>query len=270
MIKKIKTVLAKKFYEAPKNQAELMAVMEEAKENGLLEENSLKIFEETLQLEKMQVRDVMVPRGNMVILELSAPQEVLLKQIVDSAHSRFPVVGNNHDEVQGILFAKDILHHFVNNQTVDFNCVEYLRPSIIVPESKRLGTLLKEFQQKKSHMAIVMDEYEGVSGLITIEDILEQIVGNIDDEHDFEQDNIIAHQKGRYLIKAQTPLNEFNDFFKVKLESKKDIETIAGLVGQMLGYLPKQLDEIKIQKFNFKVLKSNSRRLELLEVIVDG
>ena len=268
MMNKIKAILAKKFYEAPKSQAELMAVMEEAKENGLLEENSLKIFEETLQLEKMQVRDVMVPRSNMIVLELSASREDLLKKVVDSAHSRFPVVGENHDEVQGILFAKDILRHFVNKQKVEFK--EYLRPSIIVPESKRLVNLLKEFQQKKNHMAIVMDEYEGISGLITIEDILEQIVGNIDDEHDFEQDNIIAHQKGRYLIKAQTSLNEFNEFFKTEIESQQDIETIAGLVSQVLGYLPKQFDEVKIQKFQFKVLKANSRRLELLEVIIDG
>lgn len=268
MISKIKKNLAKKFYEAPKSQAELMAVVEEARKNGLLEANSLKIFEETIQLEKMQVRDVMVPRSNMIVLELSASREDLLKKVVDSAHSRFPVVANNLDEVQGILFAKDILRHFVNNETVEFR--EYLRPSIIVPESKRLVNLLKEFQQKKNHMAIVMDEYEGISGLITIEDILEQIVGNIDDEHDFEQDNIIAHQKGRYLIKAQTSLNEFNEFFKTEIESKQDIETIAGLVSQVLGYLPKQFDEIKIQKFQFKVLKANSRRLELLEVIIDG
>jgi magnesium and cobalt transporter len=269
MIKKIKEKLTDFFYEAPKNRDELMSVLKEAQDNNLLELQSLRIIEETLQLEKMQVRDVMIPRSNMIILELASPREDLLKIIVDSAHSRFPVVGNNQDEVQGILFAKDILHHFVSNKNVDFSCKEYLRPSIIVPESKQLGILLQEFQQKKSHMAIVVDEYGGISGLITIEDILEQIVGNIDDEHDFEQENIIAHQKNRFLIKAQTSIREFNEFFAVEIESEsgKESETIAGLVSQILGYLPKQFDEITIQNFHFKVLKANSRKVDLLEVV---
>jgi magnesium and cobalt transporter len=268
MIKKIKARLTNFFYEAPKNRDELMSVLKEAQDNELLELQSLRIIEETLQLEKMQVRDVMIPRSNMVILELASSREEILKIIVDSAHSRFPVVGNNHDEVQGILFAKDILHHFVNNKNIDFNCKEYLRPSIIIPESKQLGVLLQEFQQKKNHMAIVMDEYGGISGLITIEDILEQIVGNIDDEHDLEKNNIVDYSEGRFLIKAETSISEFNEFFEVEInsESDKESETIAGLVSQILGYLPKQFDEINILNFKFKVLKANSRKVHLLEV----
>jgi magnesium and cobalt transporter len=185
--------------------------------------------------------------------------------MVKSAHSRFPVLNSQEDKVQGVILAKDLLSHLANDQQKEFSYKEYLRPAILVPESKTLGALLRDFQQKHSHMAIVMDEYGEIAGLVTLEDVLEQIVGEIEDEHDFEEDNIIDFGDGRYLLKANTPLEEFNEFFQVSLDVS-DVDTVAGFVIAGFTYLPDQMSEIDLQGFNFKVLKTDSRRLHLLEV----
>ncbi|SFV61349.1 Magnesium and cobalt efflux protein CorC [hydrothermal vent metagenome] len=262
MINWLKNKLAKKLCQSPKNQDELIKCINKAQLDNVIDIHSLNVIEKTLQLEKMQVRDVMVPLSKMVTVEQNIKLDELLKKVVASSHSRFPVVDNN--DILGMLLAKDILNSFIDDGD-KFNFKESLRSIIIVPESKRLSVLLKEFQQKKSHMAVVLDEYESISGLITLEDILEQIVGDIDDEYDLESDNIIAHKDKRFLVKAQTPLDEFNEFFKTEIKS--DVDTISGLVVHAFGYLPKQLESITISDFDFKVLQTDSRRIYLLEVI---
>jgi magnesium and cobalt transporter len=201
----------------------------------------------------------------MVLIKNKASAKDLLEIMVKSAHSRFPVLNAKEDKIQGIVLAKDLLGCLAGNQKKEFNYKEYLRPAVLVPESKTLGGLLRDFQQKHSHMAVVMDEYGEIAGLVTLEDVLEQIVGEIEDEHDFEEDNIIDFGEGRYLLKANTPLEEFNEFFEVALETN-DVDTVAGFVVAGFTYLPEQMSEINLQGFNFKVLKTDSRRLHLLEV----
>jgi magnesium and cobalt transporter len=185
--------------------------------------------------------------------------------MIESAHSRFPIINNEQHKILGVILAKDLLSHFAGEQKSEFNYKQYLRDAVLVPESKTLGALLRDFQQKKSHMAIVIDEYGEIAGLVTLEDVLEQIVGEIEDEHDLEEDNIIDFSGGRYLLKGHTPIEEFNEFFNVKLQVE-DVDTVAGLVIAGFTYLPEQLDEIDLQGFHFKVLKADSRRLRSLEV----
>jgi magnesium and cobalt transporter len=185
--------------------------------------------------------------------------------MIESAHSRFPIINNEQHKILGVILAKDLLGYFAVEKKSEFNYKQYLRDAILVPESKTLGALLRDFQQKKSHMAIVMDEYGEIAGLATLEDVLEQIVGEIEDEHDSEEDNIIDFSGGRYLLKGHTPIEEFNEFFNVKLQAE-DVDTVAGLVVAGFTYLPEQLDEIDLQGFHFKVLKADSRRLRSLEV----
>jgi magnesium and cobalt transporter len=208
----------------------------------------------------------MVPKSKMILIQNNILTKDLLSIVVQSAHSRFPVLNAKEDKIQGVILAKDLLSYFSSEAKKEFSCKEYLRPVVLVPESKTLGALMRDFQQKKSHMAVVMDEYGEIAGLVTLEDILEQIVGEIEDEHDFEEDNIIDFNDGRYLIKGHTPIEEFNEFFSVELQSE-NVDTLAGLVISAFTYLPEQMSEINLQGFNFKVLKVDSRRLHLLEVI---
>ena len=251
--------LKKQFFHSPINSSdELLRALKESEENHIVDSHSRSLIEGTMQLENLEVRDVMVPKTKMVLIQHDISTKDLLAVMVKSAHSRFPVLNAKEDKVQGVILAKDLLSHLVSNQKKEFSYKEYLRPAILVPESKTLGALLRDFQQKRSHMAIVMDEYGEIAGLVTLEDVLEQIVGEIEDEHDFEEDNIIDFGEGRYLLKANTPLEEFNEFFDVSLE--------VGDVVSGFTYLPEQMDDIDLQGFNFKVLKTDSRRLHLLEV----
>ena len=258
--------LKKQFFHSPlRSSNELLQALKEAEESHIIDSHSRSIIEGTMQLENLEVRDVMVPKSKMVLIKHTTSAKDLLKIMVKSAHSRFPVLNAKEDKIQGIILAKDLLGHLVNNQKKEFSYKEYLRPTVLVPESKTLGALLRDFQQKHSHMAVVMDEYGEIAGLVTLEDVLEQIVGEIEDEHDFEEDNIIDFGEGRYLLKANTPLEEFNEFFEVTLDAD-DVDTVAGFVITGFTYLPEQMSEIDLQGFNFKVLKTDSRRLHLLEV----
>ncbi|EEZ80132.1 transporter associated domain-containing protein [Candidatus Thioglobus sp.] len=253
------------FHQALHSSNELLQVLKEAEESHVIDSHTRSIIEGTMQLENMEVRDVMVPKSKMVIIEHNAKTKDFLDVMIKSAHSRFPVFNSQKNKIKGVVLAKDLLGYLAGDRKKEFSYKEYLRPSILVPESKTLGALLRDFQQKKSHMAIVMDEYGEIAGLITLEDVLEQIVGEIEDEHDMEEDNIIDFGGGRYLLKANTPLEEFNEFFEVSLETD-NADTVAGLVVSGFTYLPEQMSEITLQGFHFKVLKTDSRRLHLLEV----
>ncbi len=258
--------LKKQFFHSPtRSSDELLQSLKEAEENHIIDSHSRLIIEGTLQLENMAVRDVMVPKSKMVMIEHNVTTKALVDIMIRSSHSRFPIINSSNNKIQGIVLAKDLLGYLASNHKGEFNYREYLRNAILVPESKTLGALLRDFQSKKSHMAIVMDEYGEIAGLVTLEDVLEQIVGEIEDEHDFEEDNIIDFGDGRYLLKADTSLEEFNEFFHVTLKTS-DVDTVAGFVIAGFTYLPEQMSDIDLQGFNFKVLKTDSRRLHLLEV----
>lgn len=258
--------LKKHCFHSPINSNDvLLQALKEAEENHAIDAHSRSLIEATLQLENLEVRDVMVPKTKMVLIQHNTSTQDLASIMVQSAHSRFPVLNAQEDKVQGVILAKDLLSHLTNNQNQAFNYKDYLRPSIFVPESKTLGALLRDFQQKKSHMAIVMDEYGEIAGLITLEDVLEQVVGEIEDEHDFEEDNIIDFGEGRYLLKANTPIEEFEAFFKATLVVD-NVDTVAGLVIAGFTKLPNQMDAITLQGFDFKILKTDSRCIHLLEV----
>ena len=248
-----------------KPRAQLMQALEEAEENLVIDPYSRSVIEGALQVESLKVRDVMVPRSKMIMIDSEATTNNLLQVMVASSHSRFPIHNEEQDSILGVVLAKDLLSHFAQSQEEEFKYREYLRDALSVPESKPLGALLREFQQNKSHMAIVLDEYGEIAGLVTLEDVIEQIVGEIEDEHDKEEDNIIDYGDGRYLLQANTTLTEFNEFFNSSIASD-DYDTVAGLVISGFSYLPEQMSEISLHGFQFKVLKTDNRRLHLLEV----
>ncbi|MDB4823013.1 CBS domain-containing protein [Candidatus Pseudothioglobus singularis] len=248
-----------------KPRAQLMQALEEAEDNLVIDPYSRSVIEGALQVESLKVRDVMVPRSKMIMIDSEETTKNLLQVMVASSHSRFPIHNEEQDSILGVVLAKDLLSHFAQSQEEEFNYREYLRDALSVPESKPLGALLREFQQNKSHMAIVLDEYGEIAGLVTLEDVIEQIVGEIEDEHDKEEDNIIDYGDGRYLLQANTTLTEFNEFFNSSIASD-DYDTVAGLVISGFSYLPEQMSEISLHGFQFKVLKTDNRRLHLLEV----
>jgi len=247
----------------PKEQ--LMQALKEAEDNLVIDPYSRSVIEGAMQVESLRVRDIMVPRSKMTMISSEASTSELLKVMVSSYHSRFPIHNIEQNSILGIVLAKDLLAHFAGDNKDEFNYREYLRVALSVPESKPLGVLLREFQQKKSHMAIVLDEYGEIVGLVTLEDVIEQIVGEIEDEHDKEEDNIIDYGDGRYLLQANTTLSEFNEFFETTIKSE-DYDTVAGLVIAGFSYLPEQMSKINLHDFQFKILKTDSRRLHLLEV----
>ena len=258
--------LFKKFFQQTlKPRAQLMQALEEAEDNLVIDPYSRSVIEGVMQVESLTVRDVMVPRSKMIMIDSESSTSELLQIMVSSYHSRFPIHNKEQDSIIGMVLAKDLLSHFAQDDNDEFNYREYLRDALSVPESKPLGALLREFQQNKSHMAIVMDEYGEFAGLVTLEDVIEQIVGEIEDEHDQEEDNIIDYGDGRYLLQANTPLIEFNEFFETSIKNE-DYDTVAGLVISGFTYLPEQMSEITLHGFQFKVLKTDSRRIHLLEV----
>ena len=258
--------LFKKFFQQTlKPRAQLMQALKEAEDNLVIDPYSRSVIEGVMQVESLKVRDVMVPRSKMIMIDSESSTSELLQIMVSSYHSRFPIHNKEQDSILGIVLAKDLLSHFAQDDNDEFNYREYLRDALSVPESKPLGALLREFQQNKSHMAIVMDEYGEFAGLVTLEDVIEQIVGEIEDEHDQEEDNIIDYGDGRYLLQANTPLIEFNEFFETSIKNE-DYDTVAGLVISGFTYLPEQMSEITLHGFQFKVLKTDSRRIHLLEV----
>jgi len=246
------------------DQEQLIGVLQEAKKNNLLDQYSLIMIEGVMQVAEMQVRDIMIPRSQIVVVERDSNLKTMLPTVIDSAHSRFPVIGENKDEVVGILLAKDLLTQI--NTDDNFNMREILRPAVFVPESKRLNVLLDEFRANRNHMAIVVDEYGGIAGLITIEDVLEQIVGEIEDEHDIEEDKFInEHTNGTTIVKAITPIEDFNEHFDSDI-TNDEVDTIGGIVINALGHMPKRGEIASQHGFDFKVLRASSRRIHLLEV----
>jgi magnesium and cobalt transporter len=251
----------------PRDREELLELLNDARERNLFDADAQTMLEGVLQVADMQVRDVMIPRAQMVALEKDMDIAGALAVLSESGHSRFPVVGEDRDKIIGIVLAKDLLNHFVDGEDTDFNIREYLRPAPFVPESMRLNVLLKKFRASRNHMAIVADEYGGVAGLVTIEDVLEQIVGDIDDEYDVDDEaRILKHTDSRYTVKAVTPVEDFNEYFGTLL-SDDEFETVGGLVTHAFGHLPKRGEKIELSGFRFKVLRADSRRLHLLEAL---
>ena len=250
----------------PKDREQLVNLLRDAQQRDLLDPDALGMIEGVLQVSEMQVRDVMVPRALMVVVERDAGLKDILPVVTESAHSRFPVIGDSRDEIAGVLLAKDLLTYFGPEGEKSFNVRNILRPAVFIPESKRLNILLKEFRASRNHMAIVVDEYGGVAGLVTIEDVLEQIVGEIVDEHDIEEDAYIKkHNDNVFAVKALTPVDEFNSYFSSNF-SDEEFDTIGGVVMQRFGRLPRRGEAISIDRFRFKVLSADSRRIHLLQV----
>ena len=255
-----------KFFKAKNERTELLSHLRDAQRKGIIDIDALMMIEGVFQVSAMRVREIMVPRSHLVVLEDDMGVEDMLAIVANSGHSRFPVVDESLDNVVGILLAKDLTHYSNAESRASFELKDILRPTIFVPESKRLNVLLKDFRESRNHMAIVIDEYSGVAGLITIEDVLEQIVGEIDDEHDAaDVTNIRRNGFQRYSVRGLTPLDEFNQYFDSDLTHEK-FDTIAGLVTHGLGHLPERGEEITIGEYHFKIISANSRRINTMQV----
>ena len=251
----------------PRDVQDLNEMLGHAKERGIINTDAHEMLEGVLRVVELQVRDIMVPRSQMTIVNRDDPPEEILPVVIESGHSRFPVIGEDRDQIVGILLAKDLLRYFSENGRANFDIKECLRPVAFIPESKRLNVLLKEFRVSHHHMAIVVDEYGGVSGLVTIEDVLEQIVGDIGDEYDTDDDLDIRKEGERqFTVKAQTRIDEFNDYFSTRF-SNEEFDTIGGLAMNSLGRLPRRGESFVLGGLEFKVLRADRRRLDSLRVI---
>ncbi|OGA25110.1 MAG: magnesium/cobalt efflux protein [Betaproteobacteria bacterium RIFCSPLOWO2_02_FULL_67_19] len=249
----------------PQDRDSLTRLLRSAHRRNLLDADALSIIEGALAVSEMQVRDIMIPRARMDVIDIHSRIEDFIPQVISTAHSRFPVIDQNRDDVIGVLLAKDLLRHYAGEE--EFNVREMLRPAVFIPESKRLNVLLREFRASRNHMAIVVDEYGGVAGLVTIEDVLEQIVGDIEDEYDFDEasDNILAEPGGRWRVKALTQIADFNTTFGTAF-SDEEHDTVGGLVINQLGRLPKRGETLTIAGLRFQVLRADSRRVYTLIV----
>ena len=258
--------LSKLLSREPQDQAELVQLLRDAHGSNLLDADSLDMIEGVLQVSGLQARDIMIPKAQMVVIQEDQTLDAMLPVIVDSAHSRFPVFNTEDNEVIGILLAKDLLGVFLRREDQQFNLQELLRPVTVVPESKRLDALLRIFRKSHNHMAVVIDEYGAPAGLVTIEDVLEQIVGEIEDEHDIDpEDTIKSLKDGTYTIKALTTLETFNAHFATHY-SDTEYDTIGGLMNKKAGKLPGAGDIIIIDQFEFTVLRADQRRVHLLKM----
>jgi magnesium and cobalt transporter len=248
----------------PEDREQLITLLHSAYEHKILDAEALSMIEGVLQVSEMQVRDVMIPRSQMDVIDVEESPEKFIPFVIETAHSRFPVYEDNRDNVIGILLAKDLLKYYAEEE---FNVREMLRPAVFVPESKRLNVLLKEFRANRNHIAIVVDEYGGVSGLVTIEDVIEQIVGDIEDEYDFDEteDNILADKNGRFRVKAVTEIADFNAALGTRFPDE-DYDTVGGLVVNRFGRLPKRGEQISFDGLSFQVLRADSRMIHSLLV----
>jgi magnesium and cobalt transporter len=250
----------------PRDLDQLAEVLADARDRGLIDADVLGMLEGVLEVSEIQVRDVMVPRSQMVVVHRGDPPEKILPAVVESGHSRFPVVGDDRDEIAGILLAKDLLRFYAEGGADDFDIRECLRPAVFIPESKRLNVLLKEFRVSHNHMAIVVDEYGGVAGLLTIEDVLEQIVGDIGDEYDVDEaDGIRKEGERNFAVPALTRIDEFNAAFGTRF-ADEEFDTIGGLVLHELGRMPRRGETIEIGGLEIKVVRADRRRIESLRV----
>jgi magnesium and cobalt transporter len=259
--------LLQQFSDEPQDREDVLDELREASERGLFDADSFEMLEGVLAVGELKVRDIMIARSMMVVVGRDDAPKELLSAVVESGHSRFPVTGEDRDEIVGILLAKDLLRHFVENSDQDFDIREFVRPAVFVPESKRLNVLLREFRKNHNHMAIVVDEYGGVAGLVTIEDVIEQIVGDIADEHDTDDDQPIRRDREReYTVQALTRIEDFNEYFGAAL-ADDDYDTVGGLVAQAFGRVPRRGDVIRIGEFEFRIVRATRRRIESLKVL---
>ncbi len=249
----------------PGDREQLVTLLHSAYQHNLLDADALSMIEGVLQFSELQARDIMVPRSQMDVIDVKEPPDRFIPLVIQTGHSRFPVIGENKDDVIGILLAKDLLRYYAGEE--EFNVRDMLRPAVFIPEAKRLNVLLKEFRANRNHMAIVVDEYGGVSGLLSIEDVIEQIVGEIEDEHDFDEteDNIVQDKPGHYRVKALTEIADFNAVVGTNF-SDADFDTVGGLVISHFGRLPKRGEQVSIENILVRILRADSRRLHLLQV----
>jgi magnesium and cobalt transporter len=249
------------------DRAEIVEFLREATLRGVIEGDALPMLEGVLGVSDIQVRDIMVPRAQMTVLNRDDDPDLLLKTVIESGHSRFPVMDEDREKIVGILLAKDLLRLAARHEDAeDFDIKEFMRPTVFVPESKRLNVLLREFRRARVHMAVVADEYGGIAGLVTIEDVIEQIVGDIDDEHDVDEDvNIRKDGERQYIVRGQTPIDEFNEYFQTKL-SDDEFDTVAGLVMKQLGRLPRRGETLQIADCEVKVMRFDRRRIDALRL----
>ena len=249
----------------PEDREELVELLRSSYERNLLDADALAMIEGVLQVSEMQARDIMVPRSQMDIIDIKESPDQFIPTVIQTGHSRFPVIGESKDNVIGILLAKDLLRYYAGEE--EFDVREMLRPAVFIPEAKPLNVLLKDFRRNRNHMAIVVDEYGGVAGLITIEDVIEQIVGDIEDEYDFDdvEDNIVQDKGGQYRVKALTEISDFNAAFGTNY-SDQEFDTIGGLVLSRFGRVPKRGEQVRVDDLVFKVLRADSRRVHLLQV----
>jgi hemolysin (HlyC) family protein len=250
----------------PRDREQLVHVLREAQMRGLFDADAQSMIEGVLQVADMQARDIMIPRSQMVVVSRDASPEQLTQVAIESGHSRFPVVGESRDEVVGVLLAKDLLRYSSKPDSEHFSIREILRPAVFVPESKRLNVLLKDFRASRNHMAVVVDEYGGVAGIVTIEDVLEQIVGEIEDEHDIDEETFIRKfSEVNYAVKALTPIEDFNEYFGTSF-SDEEFDTIGGLVTAQLGRLPKRGETVLLDNMSFQIIRADNRRLHLMKI----
>ncbi|PAU78737.1 magnesium/cobalt efflux protein [Halovibrio salipaludis] len=258
--------LSQAFSSEPRSPEDLLRILRDAEFQQLIDSDAMSIIEGAMQVTDMRVEEIMIPRSRMVTVKAEADPSSYISEVIESAHSRFPAIGDTSDEIIGILLAKDLLPLALRNNLTRDSIRDILRPATVVPESKRCNQLLKEFKENRNHMAIVVDEYGGVAGLITIEDVLEQIVGDIEDEHDVDDDDRIREREhGIYAVKAQTPIDEFNEFFGTDLDQEA-FDTIGGLMLKEFGRLPRRGETTTVDRFRFKVLNADNRKIRLIQV----
>lgn len=257
--------LSQAFKGEPDDREELLALLRDAQRRDLFDSDALGMIEGVLEVAEMQARDVMIARSQMAVVGADAELGDVLEIVIDSGHSRFPAIGDSRDSVIGIMLAKDLLR-YCGQSPEGFDLREILRPAVFVPESKRLNVLLREFRANRNHIAIVIDEYGGVAGMVTIEDVLEQIVGEIEDEHDVEDNaNILRRADGSYILKARTPVEDFNEYFSTGFDEEQ-FDTIGGHVMQAFGHMPKRGDQVEIHGLHFTVVRADTRRLHILQL----
>ncbi|MFT6407787.1 MAG: magnesium and cobalt transporter [Arenicella sp.] len=264
----VSTVLSWLPYQRATTREDVLENLSQAEQDGILSRDAYDMMQRVMFVSDLKVRDIMIPRSNMVHVERDHGLDECLDIMVESAHSRFPVVDNEKDQISGILLAKDLLRYFDDDNKQRFNLRDLMRPAVFVPESKRLNVLLAEFRENRNHMAVVVDEFGAVAGLVTIEDVLEQIVGDIEDEHDIEDDESMIRELdgGEIIVKAVLPIDEFNEHFETYF-NESGSDTIGGLISQTLGHIPQRDESIQIDQIRFEIVHADSRRLHLIRVV---